>query len=252
MPAVYIRTKDEAMSALSEILDLPERRQQIVQSTVKVAVCMTVETRRFMLDVQAGILSGGLDGLRAEREKAMARLRETQVRRRAPGVDVKNDALLKSIGGALDLLKMVELVYDTFPAVKPLHPSWEVARFIHQNASTVRDMVEAGLRRRGKPEHAALEKKLLERIEEKKPWWPEWADSIRHACVHYARTFRKDDVNPAANDPETLFYVVIIDEERAQEVLRRMAGTSDQLAQYLSDIRTRVDLVLTAQEQAAT
>ncbi len=76
------------MGALAEILDLPERRQQIVQSTVKVAVCMTVETRRFMLDVQAGILSGGLDGLRAQREKALARLRETQVRRRAPGVDV--------------------------------------------------------------------------------------------------------------------------------------------------------------------
>jgi hypothetical protein len=106
------------------------------------------------------------------------------------------------------------------------------------------------MRRRGKPEHAPLEKKLLERIEEKKPWWPEWADSIRHACRHYLRTFPKDDANPAANDPEILFYVVIIDEARAQEVLRRMAGTSDQLAQYLSDIRTRVDLVLTAQDQA--
>jgi hypothetical protein len=249
---VFIRTKDEAMAALSEILELPERRDQIIQSTVKVAVCMTVETRRFMLDVQAGILSGGLDGLRAQREKALASMRETQVRRRAPGIDVKNDALLQSIGGALDLLKMVGLLFDTFPAVKARHPNWEVARFIHQNPGYVRDAVEAGLRRRGKPEHAALEKKVLERIEEKKPWWPEWADSIRHACVHYSKTFRKDDVNPAANDPETLFYVVIIDEERAQEVLRRMAGTSDRLAQYLSEIRARVDLVLSAQEQAAS
>ncbi len=144
---------------------------------------------------------------------------------------------------------MVGILYDTFPAVKERHPNWEVARFIHQNASYVRDVVEAGLRRRGKPEHAALEKKLLERIEEKKPWWPEWADSIRHACAYYARAFKKDDVNPAANDPETLFYLVIVDEGRAQEVLRRMAGTSDDLARYLSDIRTRVDLILSAQEQ---
>lgn len=248
---MFIRTKDEAMTALAEILDLPERREQIVQSTVKVAVCMTVETRTFMLDVQAGILSGGLDGLRAQREQALAKMRETQIRRRAPGVDVKNDALLKSIGGALDLLKMVGILFDTFPAVKARHPNWEVARFIHQNATYVRDAIEAGIRRRGKPEHAKLEQKLLERIEEKKPWWPEWVDSIRHACVHYLKTFKKDDVNPAANDPETLFYVLIIDEERAQEVLRRMAGTSDQLAQYLSDIRTRVDLIVSAQEQAA-
>src|SRR5262245_10998461 len=182
---MFIRTKDEAMGALTEILDLPERREQIVQSTVKVAVCMTVETRRFMLDVQAGILSGGLDGLRAQRVKALAQLRETQVRRRAPGVDVKTDTLLHSIGGALDLLKMVGILYETLPGVKERRPNWEVARFIHQNASYVRDIIEAGIRRRGKPEHAALEKKLLERIEEKKPWWPEWADSIRQACGYY-------------------------------------------------------------------
>ncbi len=251
MPPMFIRSKDEALAALSEILELPERRDQIVQSTVKVAVCLDPEARHFMIDVQAGILGGGLEALRHRRQEALSRLSETQVRRRAPGVDVRKDPLLDEIGTALDLLRMVDILSEVFPAASSRHPRWELARFIHENESWTREAIEAGLRRRGKPQHAALEEKVLARIEERKPWWPEWADSMRQACAHYAKTLaRGSGVHPAANDPEVLFQVIAMSEERARAMLKSITGTSDEVMEYLSGIRARIDLVMTAQEES--
>lgn len=237
---MYIRTKEEAMGALGEILDLEGRPRQIVQSTVKVALCLTAEARTFMLDVQAGVIEGGLDAFRKRRQEALERISETKIRRHAPGIDLKSDPLLEQIGQALDLLKMVQLLTDVYPLLGQKHPQWEIARFIHENQSYTREVLEAGLRRRGKPGHAELEAKVLARIEEKKPWWPEWADSIRQACLHYA---------PAGADGETLFHVIAMSEERAREVLNRMAGTSDQVAEYLSQIRSRIALIAASQPE---
>jgi len=239
------------MEALSAILGLPGRPQQIVEATVKVALCLDPGARSFMLDVQAAIIEGGLEALRRRREEAMAKLTETKIRRRAPGIDVQKDPLLRELGSALDLLKMVAILADVFPGIVPRHPQWEIARFIHENQSYTREVIEAGLRRRGKPEHAALEKKLLERIEEKKPWWPEWAESIRQACVHYMKDLsRLSEAHPSANDPELLFNFIAMSEERAREALHRMTTTGSALLEYLADVRLRISLILTAQEEA--
>jgi hypothetical protein len=251
MRAMYIRSRDEAMGAMSAILEIPGRPQQIVQATVQVAMCLDPDARSFMLDVQAAILSGGLDALRKRREEAMAKLTETKIRRRAPGLDVQKDTLLHEVGTALDLLRMAQILVDVFPGVGAKHPRWEVARFIHENQSYTREVVEAGLRRRGKPEHAPLEKKVLERIEEKKPWWPEWAESIRQACLHYMKELSKrGDAHPSANDPELLFTFIAMSEERARGTLNRMATTGSALLEYLGEVRLRMNLILTAQQEA--
>jgi len=249
---MYIRSKAEAMDAMGAILDLPGRPAQIIQATVKLALCLDIEARSFMVDVQAALIEGGLDALRKRREAAMAHLTDTKIRRRAPGIDVKKDALLAEIGAEIDLLKMVKILSDVFPAAAVRHPQWELARFIHANQGYVREAVEAGLRRRGKPEHAPLEAKLVAKIEEVKPWWPEWADSIKQACGHYVHTLSKEgEVHPGANDPELLFYLIAMKEERARDVLRHMAGTSQELKEYLSGLRTRLNLVLLAQQEEA-
>jgi hypothetical protein len=259
---MYIRSKAEAMDAMGAILELPTRPAQIIQATVKLALCIDVEARALMVDVQAALIEGGLEGLRKRREAALAHLSDTKLRRRAPGIDVKNDPLLAEIGTAMDLLKMVKILTEVFPGAGVRHPQWELARFIHENQGFVREAVEAGLRRRGKPEHATLEAKVVGKIEEKKPWWPEWADSIRQACAHYVHTLAKEptsilrpdgtkvvDLHPGANDPETLFYLIAMSEERAREVLRRMAGTAQDLKEYLSSLRTRLNLTLLAQQE---
>ncbi len=249
---MYIRNKDEAMAAMGAILELPGRSAQIIQATVKLALCLDLEARLFMVDVQAALIEGGLDALRKRREAAMAHLTDTKIRRRAPGIDVQKDALLAEIGAEIDLLKMVKILSDVFPSVAVRHPQWELARFVHANQGYVREAVEAGLRRRGKPEHAALEAKVVAKIEEVKPWWPEWADSIKQACGHYVHTLSKEgEVHPGANDPELLFYLIAMKEDRARDVLRHMAGTSDALKTYLSGLRTRLNLVLLAQQEEA-
>jgi len=249
---MYIRSREEAIEAMGAILELPGRSQQIVQATVKIAVCMDPDARAFMLDVQAAILSGGLEALQKRREEALARLTETKIRRRAPGIDVQKDTLLREVGTALDLLKMVRIVVDAFPAVGARHPAWEIARFIHENESYTREAVEAGLRRRGKPEHATIQAKVLDKMDEKKPWWPEWAESIHQACIHYMKDLAKrDDAHPGANDPELLFNFIAMAEERARETLNRMTTTGSALLDYLAQIRLRVSLILTAQQEAA-
>src|SRR6185295_15332864 len=61
---MYIRSKDEAMTAMGAILELEGRSAQIIQATVKLALCLDPEARAFMVDVQAAVIEGGLDGLR--------------------------------------------------------------------------------------------------------------------------------------------------------------------------------------------
>src|SRR5437762_5438001 len=157
---MYIRSKSEAMDAMGAILELPGRPAQIIQATVKIALCLDLEARSFMVDVQAALIEGGLEALKKRREAALAHLTDTKIRRRAPGIDVKKDVLLDEIGTAIDLLKMVKILTEVFPAAGARHPQWELARFIHENQGYVREAVEAGLRRRGKPELAALEAKV--------------------------------------------------------------------------------------------
>src|ERR1051325_2201602 len=99
---MYIRSKAEAMDAMGAILELPGRSAQIIQATVKVRLCLALEARIFMLDLQAALIDGALEGLKKRREAAMAHLTDTKIRRRAPGIDVKKDKLLDEIGAAMD------------------------------------------------------------------------------------------------------------------------------------------------------
>ena len=59
------------------------------------------------------------------------------------------------------------------------------------------------------------------------------------------------EIHLGANDPETLFYVIAMNEERAREILRLMAGKADALKVFLSGLRMRINLVLLAQQEAA-
>src|SRR5262245_48108537 len=70
----YLRTLDEAIDAVAEILDMPSQRDRLIQSTVKIMMCMNPEPREFMADSQALLLSGGLDALAARRRELLETL----------------------------------------------------------------------------------------------------------------------------------------------------------------------------------
>src|SRR6188474_697254 len=68
---MYIRSREDALESLAEILDLPERRDQIIQSTVRIMLCLEVEPRIFLADCQALLIEGGLETLRSRRRDAV-------------------------------------------------------------------------------------------------------------------------------------------------------------------------------------
>jgi len=60
----------------------------------------------------------------------------------------------------------------------------------------------------------------------------------------------RGEVHPSANDPELLFDFIAMSEERARETLNRMTTTGSALLEYLAEVRTRMNLILTAQQEA--
>ena len=71
-----------------------------------------------------------------------------------------------------------------------------------------------------------------------KPWWPEWADSIKQACAHYVHTLSKEgEVHPGANDPRIQFFFKIIQQKHVREFLFKFpyVGKVTRLNQDLYD-----------------
>lgn len=75
----------EARDTLAEILELTERRMQIITIMQRVVICRTPDTRRFLADAMAGLIEGGLEYMRRKRREAIEaiqRKNEEERRRR--------------------------------------------------------------------------------------------------------------------------------------------------------------------------
>ena len=140
---IYIRSKAEALDAVAAVLALPERRQQIVQLTVRVAMCLDPEARRFLADCQAGLIEGGLEYMRQRRHDLIA-ARQEEGPEAIVIVDSSEDQLLEQVGVALDALRLTEIVRQVFPAAREQHAPWEIARaFLADEAELRKVMIEA-------------------------------------------------------------------------------------------------------------
>lgn len=73
-----IRGMQEARDALAEVLALPERRLQIIGVMMKIMLCRTRDTRRFLADGMAGLIEGGLDYMRQKRREAIEAMQKEQ------------------------------------------------------------------------------------------------------------------------------------------------------------------------------
>ena len=111
---MYIRTREEALESLAEILDLPDRREQIIQSTVRIMLCLEVEPRLLLADCQALLLEGGLDALAARRRDLVEAAEDLPI-----GVlDPAEDHLFEEVAAALDALRFTEAVRQVFPGLR--------------------------------------------------------------------------------------------------------------------------------------
>ena len=81
---MYVRTRDDALDALAVILELPDRASQIIEITMRIAVCLDPDPRNFLVDCQAALIEGGLEALRKRRMEHLSSLAKYYARSEPP------------------------------------------------------------------------------------------------------------------------------------------------------------------------
>jgi hypothetical protein len=228
---IYIRNKAEALDAVASVLALPERRQQIVQLTVRVAMCLDSEARSFLADCQAGLVEGGLEYMRKRRHEMLAAAQED-----APEaiviVDSSEDQLLEQVGMALDALRLSEIVRQAFPAIRERHAGWEIARAFLAAEEEMRQTVIEAVRAHGAGNSVVYDQAKAEierRIVAAGPTWMASLPTLQQAC---------DEVS--SQDPH-LLAAIAVDDMRAKLVVDLLAGNRNEALDYVRSVQQKID-----------
>jgi len=237
---MYVRNKAEALDAVASVLALHERRQQIVQLTVRIAMCLDAEARSFLADCQAGLIEGGLESMRKRRHELLAAHQEE-----APEaiviVDDTEDQLLEQVGVALDALRLSGIVLQVFPAIKEKHAAWEVARTFLAAEEEVRQVMVEAVRAHGSGDSKVYEhcrKEMERRISAVTPTWMAVVPTIGAACAEIA-----------PSDPQ-LTGVIALDEMRARLVVDLLANNHAEAIEYLKTVRSRIETLHDLENEA--
>ena len=229
----YIRTKAEALDAVAAVLALPERRQQIVQLTVRVATCLDPAARSFLADCQAGLIEGGLEFMRKRRQEQLA-AQQQEAPEAIVIVDSSEDQLLEQVGMALDALRLSEIVRQAFPMVRERHAAWEIARAFLADEEGLRQVVIEAVRAHGAGNSLVYERDRAEierRIVAAGPGWLASLYTLEAAC---------EEVSP--KDPH-LLAAIAVDDMRAGLVINLLAGSRTEALDYLRSVQTRIDQI---------
>ncbi len=206
---MYIRTKEEAVAAVADILDLPERRRQIIQSSIAIMTCLDVEPRDFLVDCQALLIEGGLEALRARREEALVPL---------VVLDPEGDRLFQETASALDALRLSAVVRDVFTDLR--HERWMVARALLRKESEVRARLADAIKSRGNLEDFRRARQAVEAlVEEQRPAWADRAGTLRAACLVVLRADPNLEPDTLHEEAESLFEAFATDDARAESLL---------------------------------
>ena len=97
---MFIRTRDEALKAVADWLDLPGQRDRIVQATVEVMSCLETAPRTFMTDCMALLMKGGIEELRRRLEEEIVFFRGLDGLLLGMDLDMSEETRARSIGRA--------------------------------------------------------------------------------------------------------------------------------------------------------
>jgi hypothetical protein len=238
---IYVRNKAEALDAVAAVLALPDRKQQIIQITVRVALCLDAESRSFLADCQSGLIEGGLEYMRQRRRDLLAAL-DRQEAEAIVIVDSSEDQLLEQVGMALDALRISEIIRQAFPDIREKHEPWEVARAILAEEQPVRQLMIDGVKAHGAGNSVLYEdcrRELLRRVEAAGAPWTATAPALKEACLQAD----KDRAAP-------LFGAVAVDDVRAKLVLDLLATSRKEALEYLAEVLRRIETLLELERQA--
>lgn len=211
----YIRTREDALDAAAEILDLPDRKDQLIQSTVRIMLCLDVEPRDFLSDCQALLIQGGLDALAERRRSALETADEVVI------VDPEEDRVFDAVGSALDALRFADVLRKVFPEMR--HERWQVARALLSREKELRDLVAAAIRARGDKEAVALARSTVEAaFAAERPAWIDRAGSLLNVCRDTLRASGTTDTDVLRDEGTLLFELAATDDARAQEIFKAM------------------------------
>jgi len=243
---MYIRHQSDALDALAEILDLPERRDQIVQCTIKIMLCLDAEPRVFLADCQSLLIEGGLDALRCKRQESL------QAHDAVPILilDPEGDRLFEAAGSALDALRLTEVVRQIFPDLR--HERWVVARALLTQEAELQSQLSAAIKARGQKDVLRCARGSVNSIlASMHPAWADRAGTVRAACVDVLKGARLTDPDALHEEADLLFELFAISDERATALLDAIDHAPDEAVRQVARLYEALDAVRSIQVSAA-
>jgi hypothetical protein len=246
---MFIKNRDEALDALAEIVDLPERRSQIIRCTVAIMQCLDADPRSFMYDCQVLLIEGGLETLKQKRRVEFEKLSDGDL---LVVVDPEENKEFEAIASSFDALRLSDIVREVFPAVTTRYQSWEVARAMLGDEAAIQEQILAALRARNAPGGAAAHdlafRRVTEIIEGRRPEWHPQSVEILQACLAVARDDGLGD--GSAEEAQLLFSVVAVDDARAASILEALRRDPGAAVEELRRIHELVAALQTMEKQA--
>jgi len=230
--AMYIRTREDALEHLAEILDLPDRREQILQSTVRIMLCLEVEPRLFLADCQALLLEGGMEALAARRRDLVNADEDLPV----AVLDPEEDRLFEEVAAALDALRFTEAVRQVFPGLRA--DRWQIARAILLYEPGIREQMSAAIRGHAVPARTREAQAAVEgMIAALRPDWSDRLGALRGACLETLKRLAPLDPDQLHQEAEVLFELFATSDDRAPKLLQAIDGDSAGAAEQILRLR---------------
>ena len=213
----YLRTLDEAIDAVAAILEMPSQRERLIQSTIRIMMCVNPEPREFLADSQALLIEGGLEALARKRHEMLEALETDTV-----VVLNEEDGLYDSVGASLDALRLSDLAFRVFPALRYGCEAWRAARTLRNAESRFDELVSQGIRRRGGEGYRLAQQNLERLIQAEKPSWSDRTAELRDVLRGLFESTPGLSETPVS-DAEALFAVLATDDKLVGEMLEAMA-----------------------------
>jgi len=235
---MYIRHQGDALDALAQILDLPERRQQIVQCTIKIMLCLDAEPRSLLTDCQALLIEDGLEALRRRRRDVLEHQESIPI----VILDPDGDRLFEAAATALDALRLTEVVRQVFPELR--HERWVLARALLAHEAEIRAQLSAAIKARGQGDVLRCARASVESIlAGSHPTWNDRAGTLRAACLDVLRGARLADPDGLHVEADLLFELFAISDERAAGLLVALDQVPEDAVRQIARLYEALDAV---------
>jgi hypothetical protein len=242
----YLRTIDEAMDAVAQILEMPSQRDRLIQSTVRIMMCVNPEPREFLSDSQALLIEGGLEAMAKKRHDLLEALEANTA---VVILNPDEDGLYDAVGSSLDALRLSDLAFRVFPGLRVGYAPWQLARTLRRNQSRFEELVSQGIRRRGGDGYRKAQETLERLIREDGADLGPRLTLVQDACRKFFQASRASET--PVSDTDALVSLFAVDDERAAELEGAMRERPDDAQDLLRRTFECLTSLRSLQEKAA-